>query len=250
MEVDEERTAPLYQPYWPPLDWCQCDGCTNARMCRIDGSPTEQIQVLEALDMDPRIPYSTSSVRQFRPKSRHHTHRVSCWPAYGKIVGFESTPKRRFDRHNSMWVDSRLKMVKAAIESPMQPLPEGPDLIYIIASNRLLWLYGEVCGFRSDYVLRACPTCRGEWRETGYLKRHSFIPDWKHLPELKEVLRRGRQRVYVEFCSKCGRMDYQIVEAKPPFRTKSHLYRDKLRALESGTYRYSLLQTDQDSGSL
>ena len=230
VEVDEVRTAELYDEY---MDWCQCDGCINARMTRLDATPPKQAEILTSLGLNPRVPYfsSAANLRQRPPRGRQrYGRRNSCWIAYGKIVGAEATPTLPLDKAGWLRVDTERSAAARDVEGLEHVEADGPDLVYIVTSNVILWLYDEVAGFRSDYVKEPCPACDFRWRETGYLKRDSLIPQWKGLPQLAQVLRRRKERVYVEFCSKCGRMECRIVGRKPPFRAKNTLYDDEQKA--------------------
>lgn len=230
VEIDEERTGELYEGGSSDLDWCQCDGCTNARMQRLHSAPAEQSRLLREMGLDPALPYLSRATWQRSPRSRRHTQRLCCWFAYGRIVDAECTEVLRFDRFNSMWVDSRRALLDRRIEGMEWNRPTDPGFIYVVTFNRLPRLYGEVCGFRSERAPNPCPECGFMWRETGYLKRRSLIPEWRGVPELLEVLRLREGRVYVEFCSRCGRMEYRIVDDRPPFRRRNTLHRDALKA--------------------
>ncbi|HLK16275.1 MAG TPA: hypothetical protein VKT78_15825 [Fimbriimonadaceae bacterium] len=86
------------------------------------------------------------------------------------------------------------------------------------------------------------------WRETGYLKRRSLIPEWRGVSEHTQVPRLRKSRVYVEFCSQCGRMEYRVVDDKPPFRRRNTLHRDALKAMRAqlaatGTIRVAVRNT-------
>jgi hypothetical protein len=228
VEVDEERTADLQHHN---ADWCQCDGCTNARMERGRAMSDDQKRLLSDLGLNFREPFTSAYSQAKSKESPQHLRRNTCWLACGRIIGAKSTPIHRFDKHNWMWVESRREEAQEAVQVyPTFENIKEEGLIYILASNSIPRLYGEVCGFRSDYVEEECPDCGSRWRETGYLKPRSRIPDWRGVPELNQVLRDGRQRVYIELCSHCGRMEHRIVENRKPFRVKNTLYRDEMRA--------------------
>ena len=225
VEVDEARTAEIYEQVH---DWCQCDGHTNARMARAEATPPEQAATIAALGLDLRNPYYSSYARGPRPSRRFSRHN-DCWVAYGRIVGAGATPRERHGRWGWIRADSDRGRATKDVESLFWSELDKPGLVYIVSSVVVPWLYGEVCGFRSDYVGAECPECGSTWRQTGYLKRRSLIPEWKGLPHLADVLREREKRVFVSFCSTCGRMEHEIVEDRPPFRTKSTLYRDEER---------------------
>jgi hypothetical protein len=229
VEIDQLKSVDLEDDGGWPRDWCQCDGCTTARMARLDAAPQDQTKILRALGLNPLTPTHSAWTRQSHPRSSQYGQRICCWFGYGKILSADCTPRVRFDKFNEMWVDSRRPVLNSTVENLMQIKPDDPGMIYIVTSNRLLWLHGEVCSFRQDYSAAECPDCGSRWRESGYLKRTSLIPDWKGVPHLNEVLRAREKRVYVEFCAHCGRMDYEIVDRKRPFRRKNNLYRDEQR---------------------
>lgn len=81
------------------------------------------------------------------------------------------------------------------------------------------------------------------WRETGYLKRRSLIPEWKNLPHLAKVLGEREKRVFVSLCLRCGRMEHEVVEDMPPFRRKSTLYRDAVRAHRGRGTNFTIVRT-------
>jgi hypothetical protein len=226
VEVDEKRTSSLYEDRY---DGCQCDGCTNARVTRVDATPPRQVEIITALGLDYQNPYLSASERRPHHRRPGYSRRNSCWVAYGTIIGAESTPQVSFDRWNWIWTDSSRSRAGLAVENLVHMKLDSAGLIYIVASNSIPRLYLEVCGFRSERGVQACPRCNSHWRETGYLKRTSRIPDWYGVPELRGVLRNGKQRVYVEFCSECGRMEHRLVDDKPPFRRKSLKGRDQQR---------------------
>jgi|GEM_PF-6735041 len=229
VEIDEVRSEELETLDGWPRDWCQCDGCTSARMARLDGAPRDQTETLKALGLNPMSPTHSACALSHHRRSSRYGQRVCCWFAYGKVLGADHTPVIKFDKFNRMWVDSRRSVLNPTIENLEQIEPDEPGMIYVVTSNRLLWLHGEVCLFRQDYSPIECPDCGNRWRETGYLKRNSLIPEWKRAFHLSGILRAGKKRVYVEFCSHCGRMDYAVVDRKRPFRRKNNLYRDENR---------------------
>jgi hypothetical protein len=167
-----------------------------------------------------------------------HTRRLSCWFIYGKLVGeLRLTSKIRFDRWNWMWADTSRTAIHAW-NSSLEDLDQDPGLLYVFASNILPWFYGEVSGFRSEYAEK-CPRCGSRYRVTGYLKRRSLIPLWEGVPQLSSVLLERKHRVYVEFCTSCGRMEYEIVPKTPPFRKPNTLLRDEQKALRARRHEAS-----------
>ncbi|MGV3617765.1 MAG: hypothetical protein ACO1SV_20765 [Fimbriimonas sp.] len=241
VEVDEARTAALYDESEWPIDGCECDYCTNARMARREATPPEQAEVLRTLGLDPAKPYHSASLPSHSRRLKRYATRRSYWPVYGRILDAEKTPRRRFDHDNSLEVFSHRQDFFEVVDKLDETAVDEPDLICVVATNRLLVLYNEVCGFRQDYVAQRCPDCGSRWRQTGYLKRRSLIPAWKGLPHLDAVLRKRQARVYVEFCVRCGRMEHRIVEDRPPFRRKNTLYEDELKAMRTaGWPRYHL----------
>lgn len=234
LEIDKARTAQLYAE-GHSMDWCQCEGCTNARVTR-SHFPEMQKKVLQEAGLDPMLPFHSAAIGG-RPVQQGHTRRVSCWFAYGRLIGADRTPSMRFDRYNWMWVDTNRRRLNTLIENLdyLQPGPDA-DLLYFVASNSIPWLYSEMGTVRTDYVANGCPVCGGRWRETAYLKPRSRIPGWKGLPDLEKVLRDRKERIYVEICSRCGHMDYSLVTKSPPFRHRNTLLRDEQKLM--GRYRY------------
>lgn len=144
MEVDEARTAEMY---YSNHDWCQCNGCTNARMGRADATPPEQTAKLAALGLDLREPFYSSYARGPRPSRRFSRHNC-CWAAYGRIVGAEETPRERHGRWG--WIAAYASRERATeqVESLRWSELDGEGLVYVVSSVVVPWLYGEVCGFR------------------------------------------------------------------------------------------------------
>lgn len=225
VEVDTERTSLLYKR---TLDWCQCDFCTNAHIARARHTPVEQVEKLHALGVDPWRPCLSEFGGNRSHDPSRHTRRLSCWFLYGRLIGESPTPKLRFDRWNWMWADTNRAVIQAW-DSELERLDGDPDLIYVFASNVLPWLYGEVSGFRIEYAV-PCSRCGSRFRETGYLKRRSLIPQWEGMPELNTVLLERKLRVYVEFCTSCGHMEHRVVPNTPPFRKRNRLLRDERKA--------------------
>ena len=221
IEVDEARSAALVERAASD-DWCQCDGCTNIRMTRKDAIPETQKKILESVGLDFHYPARSAIAKRVSAEQPGMHRVISVWIAIGRSIDFEKTPVMSMDRFNWMWIESRRESLLEI--DGFADMPSQPDgVIYIISSNSVPWLYGEVCSFRSDKVSNQCPDCRSFWRQTGYLTRKSRIPEWMNMAELKEALRDANHRVYVEFCAECGRMEYEVVENKPPFRSENQL---------------------------
>ncbi len=253
VEVDEGRTKAFMAEggWW--AHGCQCPGCLDARMARRDGAPSEQTEILKSLGFNPLEPTQSYWVPSKGRSLERYLQRVSIWFAFGRIVGGSRTPQIQFDRFNSMWVDSERASIRTLASGFRQWQPDEPGTILVVTSNRLLTLSGEVCSFRQDYSAAKCPDCENFWRMTGYLKKGSLIPDWKGLPELTQILKARKKRVYVEFCVECGRMEYRIVDRKRPFRKKNRLYRDWQRryspgSVESKVFYYTLTNEEIEAG--
>ena len=235
IEIDKGRTAELYNRF--PTDWCQCDGCSSARIARMDAMPTEQAELLSKAGLDPLYPYISSwAPHHYDKNNRRYGRRNDCWLAHGKVIGAERTPILSFAPHHRMWISSDMSEKDKVIEAWGSDEPHEEDLIYIFASNVIPLMHNEVCEFRSERVLR-CSNCGSDWRLTGYLKRRSLIPEWKNLPELSKVLREGRKRVLVSFCHRCGQMEYSLVDRKRPFRQKDKSDREYKRLLRQAKVR-------------
>jgi hypothetical protein len=223
-EVNEKATEELYRC---GIDWCQCEGCTTARIARKDSTPPFQAQFLASLGLDPHTPYMNSWVPGRRRKEvPGFGRRNLCWIACGKLAVLR-TDVLRVDRYNTMWLSSDVEDLAKSVQGWSPDKKYEKDLIYIFASNLVPLLYNEVASYRTDYVTDQCNACRSRWRETGYLKRHSRIPEWKQNEEMRVANRDRKKRVYVLFCSQCGEMEFRIVDRKKPFRVKNTLYEDE-----------------------
>jgi hypothetical protein len=220
IDVDEGRTSRLYERR---LDGCLCDFCMNARIASRRHTPSEQVEALLALGVDPWRPCLSAfpGRRPYDPK--RHTRRLACWFLYGKIVGNAPTSRVNFGGDSWIGADTSRTAIHAW-DDALEDLDGDPDLVYVFTSNALPWLLGEVCEFRRERGAK-CEVCGDRYRQTGYLKRRSLIPEWEGLPHLREVLLARKERVYVEFCSTCGHLEYKIVSRTPPFRQKSEVDR-------------------------
>lgn len=237
LEIDVAKTKALYTGHW---DVCQCDFCTNSKLTAHRFVPVRQVELLEAWGANPWDPVLSAPGSRRSNFPLHFVRRISCWLIHGRIIGADRTPSLKLDRWNSVWAAASPDAVPAW-NSRLEELDDSP-FFYLIASNALPWLQDEVGSFRREFAA-PCSVCGSRWRETGYLKRNSLIPEWYGAPELREALRSSKKRVLIEFCRGCGRMEDRIVEDKPPFRRKSNQYRDYLRSFRGRRYHYTFTVT-------
>lgn len=215
LEVDRRRTADVYHRM---LNWCQCDFCANARLVQRQYTPSDQVDLLRTLGVDPWQPCLRTPDTNRPSDLPDYTRVLSSWFLFGRLVGETRSEKVSFDRRNWLWADTNRDAMPWIYDGAVSDLEEEPDLIYIFASNLFPWYFGEACELRLEKS-QPCEICGQEFRHTGFLKRRSRIPEWQCLPELRAVLMGRKHRVYVEFCCTCGQMEHQIVPKKPPFRT-------------------------------
>lgn len=231
VEFDEGKSAPLIYEA-SQRDWCQCDGCTNRRMTRTDFTPVAQREVLRGFGLDYTQPLHSAFARNQNRVRPHCVRTVSCWFLYGRISSGTATPRLNFDSENWMIIDPDRERLNRLIGNLNEVEPFGPGLIYLVTSNCIPRLFGEVCSFRSERGSR-CSRCHSEWHKTGYLRHRSLIPSWFGLPDLKRTLLDRKARVLVKFCSHCGMVEHEIVPDKPPFRRKSPIARSERRLVRA-----------------
>lgn len=244
IEVDLPRTRDLYDRIW----WgCQCDYCTNIDLTQRRFSHPQQVEILRSFGVDPWNPIHSESHSCKPRQSPHHTRRIGNWIVYGRILGQDRTPELCFDKWNCIWADRTSPEVREGLRLTWGLEFSSSEVFHLFATSSLPNFYGEVCSFRRDYANQGCPDCRSRWRITGYLKRRSLIPTWYGLPDLRDVLKKREERVYVEFCAGCGRLEHRIVEDKPPFRIRNIAYHEELKMRKAArkAYHYYFLAEDQ-----
>lgn len=172
--------------------------------------------------MDPLLPVLSESSRKkpFDPPKQYRL--VSCWLIYGRVLGAVRTPEIKFDQWNWLWADTTRPPVEDW-DRRLKAMRFEDSELYVLASNSLPWLYGEVCEFRFERTSN-CASCGDLWHITGFLKSRSMIPEWYGVPELNIALRERKGRVFVEICTECGRLEHTLVTAGPPFRTRNTPY--------------------------
>lgn len=223
VHVDENRTLALNANN-DLYNWCQCDGCTNTRITRYRFGPTVQHAFVESLGLDPQKPFHSFEVKARRLALGYY--RVeSLWLLSGRIEGPARTPAVPWDALTSFWIQSE-RPTGLTIERRLEEnnLADAGDLLFLVLSNTIPFLFDEVCEFRYNRRSTTCSCCGGDWVDTGFLKRGSRIPDWYGLPELRAALL-AKHRVFIAVCLDCGHLSYRIGPDKPPFRTRSPMDR-------------------------
>lgn len=225
IEIDREQTDALYSR----CDWgCQCVTCTNYYMTRVNFTPFEQFEKIRSFGLNFLNPLHVVPWQHFPSDPKGSTRTRCCWHLVGKMPYDVPSLEMRFSKWNKLTL-TRFRPRKGWI------LLDGEDqedqkLIYLTSSNLYQWLPGEMCSVRMEYTGERCSRCGDKNRLTGYLKRHSLIPGWFNLPELKQVLLAHRDRVFVQFCTRCGVMEHRIVENRPPFLRRNPIDRAHRKA--------------------
>ena len=234
VQIDVERTVALYDPRlnpWRPFG-CECDFCTNTQITSGRFIPPAQIDLIRECGIDPERPFYNGFSSE-QPRVPHWTRRLAYWRLYGEFDGAEPTPFLRLAPGHRLWIGKHWSSVRPPSRWNSNVDLADPQLLYLFASNALPWLYREVREFRSEYVGEGCPKCGMQWRETGYLHRQSKIPCWYNRPDLRRILIKREQRVWVEFCVRCGRLEAESVDRKRPFRRRNECHRSYIRATKN-----------------
>ncbi len=211
--VNEAKTNELYD--WLTsgfgLDICQCDGCSNARMTRVRFMPRDQYDLLNSLGLNPQIPVHCQWVRSYTKESRQFTRRMSKWYLYASFDRPEPAQKLMFENKGVAWIDDSESTDEIKHRTINWPNLDLEGLVVIRTSNSYPWLYGQVTSLKTSRFA-TCEECGSGFREIGFLKKNSLIPEWYGLPELRKVLLIGKSRVRVYLCSHCGHLDYEVTK--------------------------------------
>lgn len=199
--------------------------------------PPELIDLVRQFAVDPWEQSLTDFKRLKLERPRGFVSVICYWEVYGRIAGETPSPRLDFEARHLIWVDSFQNEFLPFNRRREDVDPSEVFCLFVATAFPILKF--QVCSFRSE-IGNPCRECGSEWRETGYLKRRSLIPEWYGLPDLGKVLSEKKQRVYVEFCVECGRLEHRIVEDKPPFRTTDKRNRVHNRKWRRINARFSL----------
>jgi hypothetical protein len=233
LEVDEERTQALYKsPVDNMEEWCQCDGCTNARLGR-GAIPKGQLELLSALGIHPYMNAGSNWVSRLRIDGPGTGRRTMMYYLYGELTG--ESEKVYFDAHNWLWIDN--KPSEMDLEGMRHFDLERHNLLFVRTSNRLPRVLSHLCKLKFERSPPSCPNCGSHEKQTGYLRKKGRLPELLNISELRSGSLDSKVRVLGIFCYQCGHFGYEVVPNKPPFRSKVVEKRPKISAAMQRRYQ-------------